>query len=267
MAPEVFKGSYGQKADVFAAGVTLHYLLSGRYPYFETLEEVLKLSPRAVRARALGGEGVWKFDGAGTEPFRSRCSSSCRDLLASLLDRDEELRPSALEALGHPWFREQLPPEPALMKEVEERQQRQRQRQRQEEQAAQGAAAAAAPFGLTAAASSSSSSSSPADALSPPPLALPPGVAAVSAILAHASMCACSECDMACCPLSGTRLGGGGGGGGNGGGSGGGVGASAATSRLVDGGEGFPGGIDGCELTSVAASSSHGLVPPEVDEH
>lgn len=263
MAPEVFRGSYGHKADVFAAGVTLHYLLSGRYPYFETLEEVLKLSPRAVRARALGGEEAWKFDGSGTEPFKSFCSPACRDLLASLLDRDEELRPSALEALGHPWFREQLPPEPALMREVEERQ-----RQRQGEEAA---SPSGAPFGLFAAASPSSSSA--ADALSPPPLALPPGVAAISAIMAHASMSACSECEMACCPLSGTRLGGlgGGGSGSGGGGSGGGGGSSsssssAATSRLIDGGVGFAGGIDGCELTPTT-TTTRGLEPPEVDEH
>ena len=251
MAPEIFKGSYGQKADVFAAGVTLFYLLAGRYPYFETLEEVLKLSPRAVRARALDGDGAWKFDGS-TEPFASWCSPSCRDLLASLLDRDEELRPSALEALGHPWFQEQLPPEPALMREAEEW------------RARLGSIPPATTFGLPS--SSSSSTDAAAGALSPPPLALPPGVAAVSAILAHASMSACSECEMACCPLSGTRLGGGGGGGG-GGGSGANGTLSAATSRLVDGGEGFPGGIDGCELLPAARGVVHRLEPPEVDEH
>ena len=254
MAPEVFKGSYGHKADVFAAGVTLFYLLSGRYPYFETLEEVLKLAPRAVRARALGGEAAWAFDG-GREPFRSHCSASCRDLLASLLDRDEELRPSALEALGHPWFREQLPPEPALMREVEER-------QRKAAAALEAAAASSGSttFGLSS--SSSSTTDAAADALSPAPLALPPGVAAVSAILAHASMSACSECEMACCPLSG-----GGSGGGVANGAANGAAGSAATSRLVDGGEGFAGGIDGCELPTLAASGVHGVEPPEVDEH
>jgi len=267
MAPEVFRGSYGQKSDVFAAGVTLYYLLSDRYPYFETLEEVLKLSPRAVRARALGGEEAWGFDGS-KEPFASWCSPSCRDLLSSLLDREEELRPTAFEALGHSWFREQLPPEPELLiREVEEQ-------QRGRTGAGELEASSTAAFGLPS--SSSSSSSAAADALSPPPLALPPGVAAVSAILAHASMSACSECEMACCPLSGTRLGGGGGGGGSGGSGGGGSGdgksggksggnglSSAATSRLVEGAEGFLGGIDGRELTGLV----HGVEPPEVDEH
>ena len=124
-------------------------------------------------------------------------------------------------------------------------------------------ATSATAFGLA------SSTPDAADALSPPPLALPPGVAAVSAILAHASMSACSECEMACCPLSGTRLGGsegaGSGGGGGDGKSGGGGNSSsssssaAATSRLVEGGEGFfAGGIDGCSAL---------LEPPEVDEH
>lgn len=246
MAPEVFRGNFGHKADVFAAGVTLHYLLSGRYPYFSTFEEVLKLTPRAVRARALAGEESWKFDGSTQQPFASSCSASCRDLLSSLLDRDERRRPTALEALGHPWFAEQLPPEPALLREAEER------RRREEEERAKDGSL---PFGL-------SSSSPAADALSPPPLALPPGVAAVSAILAHSSMSACAECDMACCPLSGGR-------------------AHPATapslSRLVDGGDGFPsGGGEGCDLSSSPASWAkngaptfgvHELEPPEVDEH
>lgn len=259
MAPEVFRGSYGQKADVFAAGVTLYYLLSGRYPYFATFEEVLKLTPRAVRARALAGEESWKFDGATQQPFASRCSALCRDLLSSLLDRDEGRRPSALEALGHPWFAEQLPPEPALLREAEERRRREEEEEKREVNSL--------PFGLS---SSSSATAADADALSPPPLALPPGVAAVSAILAHSSMSACADCDMACCPLSGGRVSG--------------LGAASAPapvpaslSRLVDGGEGFSnGGGEACDLSSSspaaawkvkAPSGVHQLEPPEVDEH
>lgn len=105
MAPECFKGEYGPPADVYAVGVTLHYALARRYVYWATRHEVEKLTPRQVRARVLSADAV--FD--GTQPPFGQASVEARDLLASLLHRDPAARPTALEALTHPWFAAALP--------------------------------------------------------------------------------------------------------------------------------------------------------------
>ena len=105
MSPECFAGEYGPPADVYAVGVTLYYLLARRYVYWPTLREVVKLSPRQVRARVLNEDSV--FDGSA--PPLSQASVEVRDLLASLLSRDADARPTAAAALTHPWFAATLP--------------------------------------------------------------------------------------------------------------------------------------------------------------
>ena len=105
MAPEVFRGAYGRPADVWAAGVTLYQCVSGHYPFWHSADEVMALTPRQVRARVLD-EGA-AFDGASLG--RGGASAELSDLLASLLARDPDARPTAQDALSHPWFRAVLP--------------------------------------------------------------------------------------------------------------------------------------------------------------
>lgn len=104
MAPEVFLGCYGQPADIYAVGVTLHYMLSLKYLFWPTREEVLALTPRAVRGRVLAPDTA--FDGA---QLPASASASVHALLGALLARDAADRPTAVTALSHPWFQLHVP--------------------------------------------------------------------------------------------------------------------------------------------------------------
>ena len=102
MAPEVFQRDYGREADLWSAGVMLYQLLSGRFPFWRSLEECRSRSVDEVMRSVLGDPvplsgGVW-----------SGKSAACVDSLAGLLDRDPGSRLTAADALEHPWFREQL---------------------------------------------------------------------------------------------------------------------------------------------------------------
>lgn len=102
MAPEVFQRDYGREADLWSAGVMLYQLLSGRFPFWRSLDDCRSRSVDEVMRSVLGDPvplsgGVW-----------SSKSAACVDLLAGLLDRDPGSRLTAADALEHPWFREQL---------------------------------------------------------------------------------------------------------------------------------------------------------------
>jgi serine/threonine protein kinase len=87
-APELVSGSpYTEKVDIWALGVTMYACLTSALP-FPTMEAVLAGSP-----------GL--FDGDILD-----VSDKCQDLLDWMLALDAETRPSADEALQHPWFRD-----------------------------------------------------------------------------------------------------------------------------------------------------------------
>ena len=102
MAPEVFQRDYGREADLWSAGVMLYQLLSGRFPFWRSLDDCRARSVDEVMRSVLGDPvplsgGAWETK-----------SPACVDLLAGLLDRDPGSRLTAADALEHPWFREQL---------------------------------------------------------------------------------------------------------------------------------------------------------------
>lgn len=84
-------GGYGAPVDVWACGVCLFMLLSG-YPPFsaETASEVLK--------RVAAGD--YNFH----DPAWHLVSDDAKDLVRALLTFDPAARPSAEQALRHPWF-------------------------------------------------------------------------------------------------------------------------------------------------------------------
>lgn len=92
VAPEIFKdGGYSYKADVFSMGSVFFNLLTGCYLFCgKDQADVLRLNFRCNLDHM--------------HHFINRASPQCRDLLTQMLRTDPNQRPSAKDALNHPWF-------------------------------------------------------------------------------------------------------------------------------------------------------------------
>lgn len=93
MAPEVIRGEYGPKCDIWSCGIIFHILLIGYPPFqgrnrIEIFEKILKgkLSTQIDRQE-------WQ-----------RITPLAKDLLLKMLTYEPELRVSAEEAIRHPWI-------------------------------------------------------------------------------------------------------------------------------------------------------------------
>lgn len=95
MAPEVYRRSYTEKADVWSLGITSYMLLCGCAPFRGSRKQILN------SAKA----GKPYFCHARFEP----CSREAKDFVKALLCRDPEKRPAMSEALRHPWLRSLAP--------------------------------------------------------------------------------------------------------------------------------------------------------------
>ncbi|EGR31402.1 protein kinase domain protein [Ichthyophthirius multifiliis] len=93
IAPEVFNHSqYNQKIDVFSLGIIFYILLYGKLPFdSNTLENIIKLNEKCEI----------DFD---TKSHIIKCSSSAKDLLIRMLEKNPLLRPNASELINHTWF-------------------------------------------------------------------------------------------------------------------------------------------------------------------
>jgi serine/threonine protein kinase len=90
--PEIIKGTPydARKADVWSAGVVLHSILFGRYPF--TKEDISEYRKSDCPLKLKFEEGTF-------------VSKEARDLLQKMLHTDESKRPSMYKILKHPWFR------------------------------------------------------------------------------------------------------------------------------------------------------------------
>ncbi|GBF90932.1 CDPK-related kinase-like [Raphidocelis subcapitata] len=105
MAPELVTARRGgAPVDMWAAGVMLHQLLTGRAPYFPNLaaEQLAALPPYAIVA------AVRTHDISFPRDAWRGISPEARALVAALLQRDPAARITAAEALAHPWLRRAL---------------------------------------------------------------------------------------------------------------------------------------------------------------
>ncbi|CAJ1367784.1 unnamed protein product [Effrenium voratum] len=100
IAPEVLQGSRcTDKADVFSAGATLHFAMAGSPPFVG--------KDMASTLHKTMNEQVY-YESATF----SRLSSECKEFAQLLLSKTTGERPSALEALHHPWIG-RTPPVPS----------------------------------------------------------------------------------------------------------------------------------------------------------
>merc|ERR1719221_1462039 len=90
-APEVLSGqSYDEKCDLWSTGSMLYLLLTGRHLLHGDDADIYKRTQNFSEPE-FGGQ-FWKL------------SAEAQDLLRALLKADPKQRPSAKEALEHPWF-------------------------------------------------------------------------------------------------------------------------------------------------------------------
>mmetsp|Transcript_4233 Transcript_4233/g.6404 ORF Transcript_4233/g.6404 Transcript_4233/m.6404 type:complete len:460 (-) Transcript_4233:113-1492(-) len=99
ISPEVLKGSYDKKTDVWSAGVILYIMLCG-YPPFHSN------SDSEVFSKVM--QGSFNFRG---KEWRS-VSKQAKQLIRQMLTLDNSKRPSAEQVLQHPWLKDPLPREP-----------------------------------------------------------------------------------------------------------------------------------------------------------
>jgi len=92
IAPEVLNKKYGTKCDIWSCGVITYIILCGVPPFNgDTDKEILK------RVKA----GEIKF----SHPVWKKTSTEAKEFIELLLTTDPKKRPSAAQALKHPWIR------------------------------------------------------------------------------------------------------------------------------------------------------------------
>jgi calcium-dependent protein kinase len=98
MAPEALRSEVFPASDVWAAGVMAHQLLTGRFPFDDRSNPI---SPSLTK--------VWKSILSDELNFKRShwdgISDDAKDFVKMLLNKDPAKRPTAKEALKHPWLR------------------------------------------------------------------------------------------------------------------------------------------------------------------
>ncbi len=100
MAPEVVRGSYDEKCDVWSCGVVLYVLLCGSPPFVgESNEEIL----RRVTEGKLSFEGLTHLQ-LFLGPEWAHVSQDAKAFIAKLMTYDREQRITADDALSDVWI-------------------------------------------------------------------------------------------------------------------------------------------------------------------
>eukprot|EP00928_Gymnodinium_smaydae_P049369 TRINITY_DN3311_c0_g4_i1.p1 TRINITY_DN3311_c0_g4~~TRINITY_DN3311_c0_g4_i1.p1 ORF type:complete len:397 (-),score=71.34 TRINITY_DN3311_c0_g4_i1:101-1183(-) len=107
--PEVWRGGpyAATKQDIFAIGVVLCILVAGEYPFASALD-FATLFPAAEADADLCRPLAARLDTLLGHARRKSVSPAFVDFLQQLLAPNPEKRPSAEEALRHPWIRSSL---------------------------------------------------------------------------------------------------------------------------------------------------------------
>jgi serine/threonine protein kinase len=104
IAPEAYLGNVNPKSDIFSTGVVMYVLITGRFPFDDEIfddqpGENYVCSPKMAE---INGK-LMKFNvrfGRSWDPF-PQAKAFCQ----MMIDLDDSKRPTAMEALNHPWMR------------------------------------------------------------------------------------------------------------------------------------------------------------------
>jgi len=91
IAPEVLAKNYGSKCDIWSCGIITYIVLSGIPPFNGASDQEIMKKVKV---------GKFSF----SDPIWASISDSGKDFITKLLTKDQDKRPSAQEALSHPWI-------------------------------------------------------------------------------------------------------------------------------------------------------------------
>jgi serine/threonine protein kinase len=103
IAPEAYLGDVNPKSDIFSTGVVMYVLITGRFPFDDEIfddqpGENYVGSPKMAEINKKLQKFRVRF-GRSWEPF-PEAKAFCQ----SMLEMDVNRRPTAVEALNHPWM-------------------------------------------------------------------------------------------------------------------------------------------------------------------
>ena len=107
VAPEVLKCNYGLEADIWSAGIVAYQLLIGKLPF--SGEEGSEVAEEYMNGAACANKDIFRAilysDMDFSDEKWSHLSPGAKDLVASMLQREPNERPSATQILQHEWLR------------------------------------------------------------------------------------------------------------------------------------------------------------------
>lgn len=97
MAPETLRSEVYPSSDVWSAGVMAHQLLTGRFPFDDRSNPINPSLSKVWKAILTDELDFGRSHWAGI-------SDEAKDFVKMLLNKDPKARPTAREALKHPWL-------------------------------------------------------------------------------------------------------------------------------------------------------------------
>ena len=91
VAPEVLKGDYSHKCDIWGIGVLTYFLLSGHPPFVSNNRK--DIFEKIKNEKISFTDKIWK-----------KISQEAKDLICLMLDKNPDKRPKADEIIDNKWF-------------------------------------------------------------------------------------------------------------------------------------------------------------------
>ena len=92
MAPEMIKGKYSPKSDIWSVGIIIYLMLTDKFPFVNSKEyDVFEMIEE-------GKYNTQLLDDC-------ECSEEAKDLVKKILVKDPDKRPSASDIMDHPWIK------------------------------------------------------------------------------------------------------------------------------------------------------------------